>query len=93
MKTALKFVFMFGLMAALAFAQQSSFGRAAQGISVEMVAIARVVAVILAVYCGITLMSSDGHGAGGIAKISGFFIGAVFALFANPIISFIQGIG
>lgn len=86
-KTIIRFVFMFGLMAALAFAQQSSFGRAAQGVSAELVLIARFIAIAMAVICGLGLMSG---GPGSVAKISGFVLGAIFALFASPIITWIQ---
>jgi len=70
----------FVLTATLAFAQSSAFGQAAQGIATEMIAIAKWVGIILCIGCGIGIYSG-GHGA--VAKVSGFFIGLVFALFSR----------
>ncbi len=80
---------LFGLGAAVAFAQSSSFGQAAQGIATEMIAIAKWVGIILCVICGIGLMAG---GPGTIAKVSGLFLGLIFALFASPIITWVQGL-
>jgi hypothetical protein len=78
-----------GLTATLAFAQTSSFGTAAQGIANEMIAIAKWVGIILCIICGIGLMAG---GPGTIAKVSGLLLGLVFALFASPIIGWVQGL-
>lgn len=78
-----------GLVASLAFAQTSSFGQAAQGIATEMIAIAKWVGIILCIICGIGLMAG---GPGTIAKVSGLVLGLVFALFASPIITWIQAL-
>jgi type IV secretory pathway VirB2 component (pilin) len=75
--------------AVIAFAQSSSFGQAAQGIAQEMIAIAKWVGIILCIICGIGLMAG---GPGTIAKVSGLFLGLIFALFASPIITWIQGL-
>ena len=78
---------LFGLTATLAFAQTSSFGQAAQGIATEMIAIAKWVGIILCIICGIGLMAG---GPGTIAKVSGLVLGLIFALFASPIITWVQ---
>jgi type IV secretory pathway VirB2 component (pilin) len=80
---------LFGVTATLAFAQTSSFGQAAQGIATEMIAIAKWVGIILCIICGIGLMAG---GPGTIAKISGLILGLVFALFASPIITWVQAL-
>jgi type IV secretory pathway VirB2 component (pilin) len=80
---------LFGLTATLAFAQTSSFGQAAQGIATEMIAIAKWVGIILCIICGIGLMAG---GPGTIAKVSGLLLGLVFALFASPIITWVQAL-
>ncbi len=79
----------FGLTTALCFAQSSSFGQAAQGIANEMIAIAKWVGIILCIICGIGLMAG---GPGVIAKVSGLLLGLIFALFASPIITWVQGL-
>jgi type IV secretory pathway VirB2 component (pilin) len=78
-----------GLTAILAFAQSSSFGQAAQGIATEMIAIAKWVGIILCIICGIGLMAG---GSGTVAKDSGLLLGLVFALFASPIITWVQAL-
>jgi type IV secretory pathway VirB2 component (pilin) len=78
-----------GLTTTLAFAQTSSFGQAAQGIATEMIAIAKWVGIILCIICGIGLMAG---GPGTIAKVSGLLLGLVFALFASPIITWVQAL-
>jgi type IV secretory pathway VirB2 component (pilin) len=72
-----------------AFAQTSSFGQAAQGIATEMIDIAKWIGIILCIICGIGLMAG---GPGTIAKVSGLFLGLIFALFASPIISWVQAL-
>ncbi|MGI9070434.1 MAG: TrbC/VirB2 family protein [Bryobacteraceae bacterium] len=79
----------FALTATLAFAQSSSFGQAAQGVANEMIAIAKWVGIILCIVCGIGLMAG---GPGVIAKVSGLFLGLIFALFASPIITWVQSL-
>ena len=86
---ALHWGLLWGLTATLAFAQTSSFGQAAQGIAVEMIAIAKWVGIILCIICGIGLMAG---GPGTIAKVSGLLLGLVFALFASPIITWVQSL-
>jgi type IV secretory pathway VirB2 component (pilin) len=80
---------LFGLTATLAFAQTSSFGQAAQGIATEMIAIAKWVGIILCIICGIGLMAG---GPGTIAKVFVLVLGLVFALFASPIITWVQAL-
>jgi type IV secretory pathway VirB2 component (pilin) len=87
--SSLRWVLLIGATAAIAFAQSSSFGQAAQGIAQEMIAIAKWVGIILCIICGIGLMAG---GPGTIAKVSGLFLGLIFALFASPIITWIQGL-
>jgi hypothetical protein len=82
-------VALLGLTATLAFAQTSSFGQAAQGVATEMIAIAKWVGIILCIISGIGLMAG---GPGAIAKISGLFLGLIFALFASPIITWFQSL-
>jgi len=82
-------VTLLGLTATLAFAQTSSFGQAAQGIATEMIAIAKWVGIILCIICGIGLMAG---GPGTVAKVSGLILGLVFALFASPIITWVQAL-
>ena len=84
-----KWVLLIGATTAIAFAQSSSFSQAAQGIAQEMIAIAKWVGIILCIICGIGLMAG---GPGTIAKVSGLFLGLIFALFASPIITWIQGL-
>lgn len=86
---ALHWGLLLGFTATLAFAQTSSFGQAAQGIAVEMIAIAKWVGIILCIICGIGLMAG---GPGTIAKVSGLLLGLVFALFASPIITWVQSL-
>ena len=83
------FAALFGISATLAFAQTSSFGQAAQGIATEMIAIAKWIGIILCIICGIGLMAG---GPGTIAKVSGLLLGLVFALFASPIITWVQAL-
>jgi len=78
-----------GFTATLAFAQTSSFGQAAQGIATEMIAITKWVGIILCIICGIGLMAG---GPGTVAKVSGLILGLVFALFASPIITWVQAL-
>src|SRR3954447_8853289 len=80
---------MVALTATVAFAQTSSFGQAAQGIATEMIAIAKWVGIILCIICGIGLMAG---GPGTIAKDSGLLLGLVFALFAAPLITWVQAL-
>src|ERR1700761_1185133 len=88
-RTGAQWGLLFGLTTVLAFAQTSSFGQAAQGIAQEMITIAKWVGIILCIICGIGLMAG---GPGVIAKVSGLFLGLIFALFASPIITWIQGL-
>ena len=74
---------------AMAFAQTSPFGQVATGSANEAVLIAKWVGIILCIFCGFGLMAG---GPGALAKASGLFIGLVFALFATPIITWVQGL-
>ena len=82
-------VALFGLTATLAFAQTSSFGTAAQGIATEMVAIAKWVGIILCIICAFGLMAGGAHA---VAKFSGLLMGLVLALFAQPIVAWVQAL-
>jgi hypothetical protein len=84
---AVQWLLLFALSAACAFAQTSSFGRAAQGIATEMIAIAKWLGIILCIICGIGLMTG---GPGAVAKMSGLLLGLVLALFATPIVAWVQ---
>jgi len=75
--------------AACCFAQTSSFGQATQGLATEMIAIAKWAGIIVLIVCGIGVAAG---GPGMIAKLSGAFLGLVFALFASPIVSWIQSL-
>jgi hypothetical protein len=77
------------LCAVCCFAQSSSFGQAAQGIATEMIAIAKWVGIIMCIICGFGLMLSEHHSG---AKIVGLVIGMVFALFASPIVNWVQAL-
>ena len=80
---------LFGLTATLAFAQTSSFGTAAQGIAMEMIAIAKWVGIILCIVCAFGLMVGGAHA---VAKFSGLIIGLILALFAQPIVAWVQAL-
>ena len=86
---ALHWGLLIGFTATVAFAQTSSFGQEAQGIATEMIAIATWVGIILCIICGIGLMAG---GPGTVAKVSGLLLGLVFALFASPIITWVQAL-
>jgi len=88
-RAALRWALLGGLAAATAFAQTSSFGQAAQGAATEVIAIAKWVGIILCIFCGFGLMTG---GPGALAKASGLFIGLIFALFASPIITWVQAL-
>jgi type IV secretory pathway VirB2 component (pilin) len=54
-----------------------------------MVAIAKWVGIILCIVCGFSLMAGGTHA---IAKFSGLLIGLVLALFASPIVNWMQSL-
>ena len=54
-----------------------------------MIAIAKWVGIILCIICGIGLMAG---GPGTIAKVSGLLLGLIFALFASPIVTWVQSL-
>lgn len=89
---AAKFFLLFCGMGVVAFAQSSAFGQAAQGIAAEMVAIAKWMGIILCIVCGLGLMAGGGHGAGMMGKVSGLVLGLIFALFAGPIVTWVQAL-
>jgi hypothetical protein len=80
---------LFGLTAVCCFAQSSSFGQAAMGIATEMIAIARWVGIIMCIICGLAIMAGGAHTMG---KIGGLIIGLIFALFAAPIVTWVQAL-
>ena len=86
---AVRCLVLLGITAVVALAQSSSFGQAAQGMAQEMIAIAKWLGIILCIICGIGLMAG---GPGTIAKVSGLFLGLIFALFASPIITWVQSL-
>jgi type IV secretory pathway VirB2 component (pilin) len=86
MNTYTRFALSFGLCAAVAFAQQSSFSSTAAGITTEAVTIARDLGIVLTIVCGLSMMAGGAHMA---SKISGLVIGLVFALGAQPIVGWI----
>lgn len=77
------------LASVLCFAQNSPFGQAAQGVSAEVVAIAKWVGIIIAVVAGLSMAGGGSHGSHMGAKITGLVIGLVFALFASPIVNWV----
>jgi type IV secretory pathway VirB2 component (pilin) len=81
-----------GFTATIAFAQSSSFGTAAQGIAQEMIAIAKWVGIIIAVICGLSMAGGGQHGSHIGAKLTGLVIGLVLALFATPIVNWVQSL-
>ena len=83
---------LFGLAATLCFAQASPFGQVAQGGSVEVVAIVKWVGIIIAVVVGLSMAGGGSHGANMGAKITGLLIGLTLALFASPIVNWVQSL-
>ena len=81
-----------GLTATLCFAQASPFGQVAQGVSVEVVAIVKWVGIIIAVVVGLSLAGGGSHGSNMGAKITGLLIGLTLALFASPIVNWVQSL-
>ena len=71
------------------FAQTSSFGTATQGFATEMVAIAKWVGIMLVVGCGLAI-AAGGHGA--MAKGAGLLAGLALALFAAPMVAWVQSL-
>jgi type IV secretory pathway VirB2 component (pilin) len=78
-----------GISASLALAQSSPFGQVAQGTAIEFVAVAKWVGIILCIISGFAVMSG---GPGVLAKLSGLILGLVLALFAGPIVSWVQSL-
>ena len=81
-----------GLTATLCFAQSSPFGTAAQGTAQEMIAIAKWVGIIIAVVCGLSMAGGGQHGSHIGGKLAGLLIGLVLALFATPIVNWVQNL-
>jgi hypothetical protein len=80
-----------GISVGLAFAQGNSpFAQAAQKGATEAVAIVKWVGIIMCVICGIAVMAG---GPGAMAKIGGLLLGLVLALFASPIVTWVNGLG
>jgi type IV secretory pathway VirB2 component (pilin) len=78
-----------GISTGLTFAQSSPFGQAAQGTALEAVAIAKWVGIVLCIVCGFAVMAG---GPGAMAKIGGLLLGLVLALFASPIVNWVQSL-
>ncbi len=85
----LQFVTPLLLCAVCAFAQSSAFGQAAQGIGTEMIFVGKWIGIILCIVCGIGLMVGEHHSG---FKIIGLFVGLIFALFASPIVNWVQAL-
>jgi hypothetical protein len=83
---------LFGLTITLCFAQNSPFGQVAQGVSTEAVAIVKWVGIIICVVAGVTMAGGGSHGSHMGAKIAGLVIGLTFALFASPIVTWVQSL-
>ena len=83
---------LFGLTSTLAFAQASPFGQVAQGVSTEAVAIVKWVGIIICIIAGLSMAGGGSHGSHMGAKITGIVIGLTFALFANPIVTWVQSL-
>ena len=78
-------------LSGMAFAQTSAWGTTAQGVATEVVAIVKWVGIIVLCVAGIAIAADHSHAV--FAKITGVFIGLVMALFANPMVTWIQGLG
>ena len=89
---AVQSLLLLGLTATLCFAQASPFGQVAQGVSVEVVAIVKWVGIIIAVVVGLSMAGGGSHGANMGAKITGLLIGLTLALFASPIVNWVQSL-
>ncbi len=83
---------LFGLTATLCFAQSSPFGQVAQGVSTEAIAIVKWVGIIICIVAGVTMAAGGSHGSHMGAKVSGLIIGLTFALFATPIVTWVQSL-
>ena len=83
-------VFVFGLMATLAFAQQMPGLATANGIASGLQTIAKAVGIILCIVCGLSLASG---GPGAIVKVSGLVLGLFLAFAASPIINWLSPLG
>ena len=83
---------LFGLTSTLAFAQASPFGQVAQGVSAEAVAIVKWVGIIICIVAGLSMAGGGSHGSHMGAKITGIVVGLTFALFANPIVTWVQSL-
>lgn len=81
-----------GLTATVCFAQASPFGQVAQGVSTEAVAIVKWVGIIICIIAGLSMAGGGSHGSHMGAKITGIVIGLTFALFANPIVTWVQSL-
>ena len=89
---AVQSLLLLGLTATLCFAQASPFGQVAQGVSVEVVAIVKWVGIIIAVVVGLSMAGGGSHGANMGAKLTGLVIGLTLALFASPIVNWVQSL-
>jgi hypothetical protein len=85
--TRLAFIAM--VCAAVAFAQASPLGQAVQGAATEAVAVVKWVGI--AIVCIAGSMIAFG-GPGGVARVVGLVFGLGLALFAQPMVTWVQGL-
>jgi hypothetical protein len=78
------------LFAACALAQNDPFNRTAQGVATSAIALARWIGIIAMIGFGFSIMAS--HDRGIMGRMGGVFAGLIFALFANPIVTWVQGL-
>ena len=89
-RNATRAVLLFTAFSYVCLAQTSPFGQAAQATSTETVAIAKWVGIIIAVIAGLTMAGGGAHGSHIGAKMTGLLIGLTLALFAGPIVAWVQ---
>ena len=88
---AVQSLLLLGLTATLCFAQASPFGQVAQGVAVEVV-VSNGSALSSPWLFGLSLAGGGSHGAHMGAKITGLLIGLTLALFASPIVNWVQSL-
>jgi type IV secretory pathway VirB2 component (pilin) len=88
-RTAFRAGLVMGISAGLTFAQSSPFGQAAQGTALEAISIVKWIGIIACIICGFAIMAG---GPGAMAKIGGLLLGLVLALFASPIVGWVQSL-
>ena len=75
--------------AVLAFAQASPLGQVVQGAATEAVAIVKWVGIVIVVIAGCMIAFG---GPGGVARVVGLVMGLGMALFAQPMVTWFQGL-